>query len=89
MQKYRISDEVLTQEISGETVLLDLSQESYFGLDTIGTRIWQLLQEQKDLAEIKAILLNEYEVEEQQLQKDLGDLVEQLLEAELIVPNSD
>jgi hypothetical protein len=35
------SPEVLVQELEGEAVLLNLASERYFGLDDVGTRIWQ------------------------------------------------
>ncbi len=31
---------VLSQEVNGETVLLDLQGEGYFGLNAVGTRSW-------------------------------------------------
>ena len=83
-QKVTISKEVLSQEVDGETVLLDLKSESYFGLDEVGTRIWQLLNEGSDLRSVFDTLLNEYEVDEKQLDKDLQDHLAQLVEAELI-----
>ena len=36
----KISREVLSHAVSGETVLLDVPSESYFGLDEVGTVIW-------------------------------------------------
>jgi hypothetical protein len=44
-RKIKISPDVLFQEVSGETVLLDLESEHYFGLDAVGTRIWGLIGE--------------------------------------------
>jgi len=44
-QTVKLLPDVLSQEVDGETVLLNLNSENYFGLDEIGTRIWQLLQE--------------------------------------------
>ena len=44
-QTITLSPEVISQEVSGETVLLDLQSENYFGLDEVGTRIWQLINE--------------------------------------------
>ena len=79
-----ISKEVLSQEVSGETVLLDLQSESYFGLDAVGTRIWQLLQEKGHLQQVFDTMLEEYEVDEKQLQKDLNELLEKLIDEELI-----
>ena len=79
-----ISSEVLAQEVEDETVLLDLQSESYFGLDEVGTRIWQLLQEHKQLQKVFDILLEEYDVDAKQLENDLKDLIEKLLHEELI-----
>ena len=87
-QKIEISSEVLTQEVGGETVILDLKSESYFGLDEVGTRIWQLLQEQDDIQAITATMLNEYDVEEKQLEKDIQDLLTQLNKAGIVTLDS-
>jgi hypothetical protein len=83
-QKVTISSEVLSQEVDGETVLLDLESESYFGLDEVGTRIWQLLNEGSNLQTVFDILLEEYDVDEKQLEKDIQDYVARLVKAGLI-----
>jgi hypothetical protein len=70
-----LSPDVISQEVSGETVLLDLESENYFGLDEVGTRVWQLIKETSDLGAIYNTLLKEYEVEEQRLQTDLDALL--------------
>ena len=81
---FTISTEVLSQEVSGETVLLDLQSESYFGLDAVGTRIWQLLQENNRLQQVFDTMLEEYDVDEKELEKDLNELLDKLLEEKLI-----
>ena len=83
-QKVTISPEVLFQEVSGEIVLLDLASESYFGLDEIGGRIWALLNEEKTVRQIVEVLLEEYEVDRARLERDVNELLENLLEAGLI-----
>jgi len=80
----KISREVLSQEVSGETVLLDLQSESYFGLDEVGTRIWQLLQQEGCLQQVFDTMLEEFDVDEKQLEKDLGDLLDKLTNEGLI-----
>ena len=80
----KVLPEVLSREVSGETVLLDLNSEIYFGLDDIGTRIWQLIQEHSDLDKVYDIMLEEYAVNAEQLEKDLNELTEKLAEAGLI-----
>ena len=65
-------------------MLLDLKGECYFGLDNVGTRILQLLKEHGDLQKVHDAMLKEYDVEEDQLEKDIHELVVKLVEAGLI-----
>ena len=84
LEKIVPSKDVLTQEVSGEMVLMDLSSEQYFGLDAVGTRVWNLLDQGIAPADLLSILLREYEVEQQQLESDIEELLGQLLEAGLV-----
>jgi hypothetical protein len=84
MSVITISKEVLAQELAGETVLLDLASESYFGLDAVGTRVWQLLNEGAGQDALVDTLLEEYEVERKVLEKDISELLGRLSEAGLI-----
>ena len=76
--------DVLVQTVVGESVLLDLRSQKYFGLNQVGTRAWQLLQQGGDVAAVRARLLEEYDVEAQQLERDLDELLERLLRAGLV-----
>lgn len=78
-----LSPEALFQEISGEGVILDLKSSSYFGLDEVGARLWQLLQTDPILQNAFDTLLAEYEVAPAQLEQDLSKLLDQLVEAGL------
>ncbi len=77
-QTIALSPDVISREVSGETVLLDLESENYFGLDEVGTRIWQLIKETNDLNSIFKTLLTEYEVSEERLQQDLTVLLTEI-----------
>jgi hypothetical protein len=76
--------DVLAQTVVGESVLLDLRSQKYFGLNEVGTRIWQLLQETGDIQAIRDRLLREYEVTPEKLEGDIEDLLGRLLQAGLI-----
>lgn len=79
-----ISSEVLFREIQGEAVLLDLRSQRYFGLDEVGTRMWQLVAEHGREDPVVEALLEEYEVERSVLARDLSDFLEKLQDAELL-----
>ena len=82
-QRVTLSPDVLFQEIGGEGVILDLTGSSYFGLDEVGVRLWQLLKTNPDLQTACEVLLAEYDVEPSRLEQDLIKLVGQLVDAGL------
>ena len=82
-KRVKMSPEVLFRELDGEAVMLDLGTEKYYGLDKVGTRMWQLLEEHDDTEKVIAVLLTEYDVTEERLRQDLAELVENLTEAGL------
>jgi len=83
-QKVTFAETVFAQEVDGEMVLLDMESENYFGLDEVGTSIWQAMQESETLKEVLAALLEQYEVEEEMLENDLFAFVGKLEESGLV-----
>jgi len=83
--KITVPDGVLVQELQGESVLLNVNTENYYGLDEVGTRMWAVLSEAPSIADAIDTLLDEYEVERATLESDVSDLLIELLEKKLIV----
>ncbi len=84
-QKVKFSDTVFAQEVDGEMVLLDMNSENYFGLDKVGSSIWQAIEaENGALDRVLEVLLEEYDVEEDLLKADLMVFVEKLVESGLV-----
>ena len=73
-----IPDDVLFRELDGEGVLLNLKTGTYFGLNPVATRMWQLIAERRSLASVLDALLLEYTVDRAVLETDLLDLGRQL-----------
>lgn len=74
----RISDDVAFRELDGEAVLLNLETGIYFGLDAVGTRIWQLIAQYGALTAVLDAIVHEFEVPRFEAAADLLDLVRQL-----------
>ena len=83
--KVAIPAQVMARQVGEEIVILDLAGGSYFGLDPVGARIWELMGEGKTLAEISETMLEEYEVERAQLETDVLRITGELLERGLVV----
>ena len=82
--KVTIPEQVLARQVGDETVILDLASGTYFGLDPVGARIWQLMTEGKTLAEVCATMLEEYEVTREEIEHDVLKLTEELSAKQLI-----
>jgi Coenzyme PQQ synthesis protein D (PqqD) len=78
------SAEPLTALVDDDTVMFSPEQGAYFGLDAIGTRVWQLLEEPRSLEDVCATLRGEFDVDEETCRRDVEDLIEQLREASLV-----
>jgi hypothetical protein len=76
---YRITTGTLFQVLGEESVLLNLKAEQYYGLDPVGTRMWELLTQNIDIEATIQQLLAEYDTEETTLRSDLRELIEQLV----------
>jgi hypothetical protein len=84
-QCVRSPDHVLVRELGGESLLLNLDSETYFGLDDVGTRMWTLLVASPSIEHALAALCAEYGVEDDILRRDLAALLDELLDHGLLV----
>ena len=75
-----ISDDAIFREMDGEAVVLNLESGTYFGLDPVGTRVWQLLETHPSLRDVFERMQQEFDVEPALLEHDLVRLVGQLAE---------
>jgi hypothetical protein len=83
-QKANAPDDVLIRVLDGESVILNLESEAYFGLDEVGTRMWTLLTESTSIQEAYDQLLAEYDVDPNQLRQDLSELLGSLVDNDLM-----
>jgi hypothetical protein len=78
-ERLSIPDHVMAREVGEELVILDLASGTYFGLDPIGTRMWQLLGHGLTLGEAAETMTSEYEVDQARLEADLQALTARLI----------
>ena len=84
--RYRAIAEALVATLSDGAVLLNLQTKRYFSLNETGTRIWEMVQQTAEEEAIIATLLSEYEVEEPMARSEVRRILDELIEAQLIVP---
>ncbi len=77
------SDQLCTN-LGEEVVILNIASGVYHGLDGVGARAWQLMQEAKTVNEIREVIVSEYDVDARQCEIDLIALIEELVNAGLV-----
>ena len=83
------SQQVSGDLLDGEVAILNLSDGVYYGLNDIGGRIWSLIQQPKTVSDLKATLLQEYDVDPELCYRELLDLLQDLANRGLVVVNND
>lgn len=82
--RVNVPGHVLIRHMDGESVLLNLDSERYFGLDAMGTRMWEQLTTAPSIDAAFALLLEEFDVEPETLREHLSDLLKRLVENGLL-----
>ena len=85
----RVAVGPLAERLGDEIAILDPASGLYFGLNEVGARIWELLQEPKSLGEVARTLTDEYEVNLERCQADVLALASRLLQAKLVEVTSE
>lgn len=76
--------DMLFNEIDGEVVMLSIENSEYYGLDKVGSRIWELLENPIRFDALVNILMKEYEVPEKQCREDTLFFLQKLADKNVI-----
>lgn len=80
-----LNDRMVSALIDGEMVMMDMDSGSYFGLNSVGTYIWELLKEKRKIEEIADAVVRTFDVEKETSDKELVEFLEKLLEENLLI----
>ena len=69
------ASEQVSCPLGEESAILNLKSSIYYGLDPVGTLVWNLLRQPRCIGDIRDTLVNEYDVEAAQCERDLLDLL--------------
>jgi len=61
-----------------EAAILDMRSGLYYGLDPVGAHVWKLLARPRSVRDLRAAIMEEYEVESEKCESDLVALLEKL-----------
>jgi Coenzyme PQQ synthesis protein D (PqqD) len=66
-----LSKDQASCDLAGETAVVNLKSGVYYGLDSMGTRVWKLLHEPVTFAGLCESLIRDYDVDGSRLETDM------------------
>jgi Coenzyme PQQ synthesis protein D (PqqD) len=70
--------------VEDEAVILDLQAGVYYGLNPVGVRVWELVQEPRTVAEVCDAIVSEYDVERDRCERDVVEVLRMMAESGLV-----
>ena len=78
-------EQVIAQKASNDLLLFNIDDGNYYSLNEIGSRIWELCDGNHSVSQLVAALAAEYDTTNEDLEKDVAELLETLHSGKLIV----
>lgn len=76
---------LITSKMDGETVMMSINNGEYYGLDPIGSRIWELIENPISVESLIAKLRCEYDIEIAQCEHDTTIFLQQMANKNLLI----
>jgi hypothetical protein len=74
-----VARDQLSADAGEESVILNMKNEVYYGLEGVGARVWHLVQKPQRISDLCKELVEELDVEPTRCESDLMELLEELL----------
>jgi len=81
----RIHPQIILRQVQDEAVLLNLDDGTYYGLNPVGARMLEVLHESADIGAAHRTLLEEYNVDPDQLRRDMEHLIRDMQARNLVI----
>ena len=80
-------EDIDTTDLDGEKVMMDLEKGQYFALNSVASRIWEVIESPISVNKVVDTLLEEYEVEREECEKSVLEFIKGLEDASLVSVN--
>lgn len=78
------TSEQVSTRLDDETVLLELKKGTYYGLNAVGTLIWEMVQQPQSIEALYCAVVERYDVEPETCKRDVLRLIEEMQVAGLV-----
>ncbi len=86
-QTFKLSTNQVSSSLDNETIILNHNAGVYYGLDEVGTLVWEQLQQKPaTVEELKKTVLEEFDIDEATCENDIKVLLNELMDEKLVEP---
>lgn len=85
MEKYARNKQIIDGELDNNQVMMHLEKGKYYGLNPVGKRIWDLIEQPKSFREITETLMEEFDVSKEQCESEVRAFLDKALQNEIII----
>jgi hypothetical protein len=85
MEIYKRNHQVIDGSLDDNLVMMHLNKGKYFGLNPVGKRIWELIEQPKSLEDLTNILITEFDVNHEQCTQEVKAFLQKALACDIIV----
>lgn len=78
------SNKLVSSNMDGETVMMSIESGEYFGLNSVGSRMWELIENPIKVNALIELLLDEFDVSREQCELETMEFLNHLLEKKLL-----
>ncbi|NWF35530.1 lasso peptide biosynthesis PqqD family chaperone [Mariprofundus sp. KV] len=80
----RRNPEIVHSDMDGETVMMSVNEGNYYGLNGVGSQIWDLLEQEMSVDAICTELLSRFDVEEEQCRSEVLAFLDEMVSSKVI-----
>jgi hypothetical protein len=84
----RRQEQIIVQKGSKDVLLFNMDDGSYYALNEVGNRIWELCDGTHGVAQLVSVLAKEYDAPAEIIERDILEVLEDLRSKNLIVERS-
>lgn len=81
----RQADRILSQGASEGLVLLNVEDGTYYALNEVGSRVWELCDGTRTVADAIGVICDEFDAPRDQVEADVLELLDDLFAEKLVV----
>ena len=81
------NDGVVWQRVDDSVIVIHLRSNEIYSLNVTAARFWELLEDGREITEIRSILQSEFEITDDELDTEIAALVQSLVSANLVHGN--